>query len=177
MCRNSSITRSRQNRESTSETRLPAACPALLISTRPEAAPHLTTRRILDTNLSNPYLCKHDRRRRTQKLQGLWPGVHCRCAVQCHKGAGSRRLRYRVVCPLQFKLSEAQLTNSTPVQHKQVTIRKSRSPSRKSPMSSASRSWPSAPSVRSSYCNTSEATAMSVPSTRVASLCSARADP
>lgn len=80
--------------------RLPAASPALLVSTRLRAAPHLTTRRILDTNLSNSSRCKHDRRRRTQKLQGLWPGVHCRCAVQRHKGVGSGRLRYRVVCVL-----------------------------------------------------------------------------
>ena len=77
----------------------PACCfPRAIGINKTRAAPHLTSRRILDTSLSNPYPRKHDRRRRTQKLQGLWPGIHCRCAVQCHKGVGSGRLRYRVVC-------------------------------------------------------------------------------
>lgn len=81
------------NEETTTEPCLPF--PAPFASTRPWT-PHLQP--TISTIPTTSYRSNHDGRWRTQKLQGVWTGVHCRRAVQCHKGVGPGRLRYRVVC-------------------------------------------------------------------------------
>lgn len=79
--------------ETTTEPCLPF--PAPFASTRPWT-PHLQP--TISTIPTTSYRSNHDGRWWTQKLQGVWTGVHCRRAVQCHKGVGPGRLRYRVVC-------------------------------------------------------------------------------
>jgi hypothetical protein len=120
-------TGSRQNPESTSETRLPAASPAPLVSTRQEQ------RRISQVDESSTpasaILILANMTdvggRRSFKVFGQEFIVDARYNVTKELGQGA----YGIVWCVSLsnnKLSEAQLTNSNPAQHKQATIRKSR---------------------------------------------------
>jgi hypothetical protein len=90
----------------------------------------------------------------TDDRAGLQPGIHCRRALQCDQGAGTGRIRHRLVGSAH---GQAHAHADFVYLVRLPTTRRAKAwPSKRSPMSSARRSWPSAHCARSSCCSTSE---------------------
>jgi hypothetical protein len=92
----------------------------------------------------------------TDGRTGVQPGIHRRRALQCDQGAGPGRIRHRLVGPARGQAHTHTHADCVHPVRRPTTRRAKAWPSKRSPMSSARRSWPSAPCARSSCCSTSE---------------------